>query len=120
MQLIDDGNDLPTPQAASAEPRPEHASDAGLGPGMGDLAVTLSLDDLLPDANGEVVIIGAAGDSHLSIVTEQQVSESGIIDHHVTADGYDVGGLAYHAFESGTTLFYPPDLALTIAAPESC
>ena len=92
---------------------------SGYRNGAEDLAVTLSLDDLLPDANGEIVIMGAEDGFRLSIVTDQRVCDSGVITQHVTADGYDVGGLSYYAFEGGTTLYYSKDLALTIAQTES-
>ncbi len=109
MQVIDNGDELPTP----------HAGAAKCGMGAEDLAVTLSLGDLLPDANGDVVIVSAGGRASLSIVTEERIRESGMADGHVTADGFDVGGFAFCAFESGTTLYYSPDLNLTIAQAEA-
>jgi hypothetical protein len=33
----------------------------------------------------------------------------------VTADGLDVAGLAYFAFEGGTKLYYSPEIEVTIA-----
>lgn len=114
MQAIDDGEDSPVPHAGDIRPVP-----SGHWNGAEDLAVTLSLDDLLPDANGEIVIMGAEDGFRLSIVTDQRVCDSGVIAQHVTADGYDVGGLSYYAFEGGTTLYYSKDLALTIAQTES-
>ena len=82
----------------------------------GDSVVTLSLHDLLPDANGEIVIFGADGSLQLSIVSDEKVCASGIADHHLTATGVDVAGLSYYAFEGGMKLYAPSEVAVTIAS----
>ncbi|MGH6930980.1 MAG: hypothetical protein ACREEE_00950 [Dongiaceae bacterium] len=78
--------------------------------------ITLSLNDLLPDANGEIVIVSDGDTPTLSIVTELRVCDAGMASHHVTAEGVEVSGLAFYAFEGGTRLYYSPDIDLTIAA----
>lgn len=78
--------------------------------------ITLSLDDLLPDANGEIVIVSDGDTPTLSILTDRRVCDSGVATHHVTAEGVEVSGLAFYAFEGGTRLYFSPDIDLTIAA----
>ena len=102
---IDRSDDLPLPGGEG-----DGASRLAAEPG-----IVLSFADLLPDANGEIVIVGAGGGLRLSIVTDQKVAESGIADSHLTADGFDVGGLSYFMFEGGTRLYYSPDVDVTIA-----
>jgi hypothetical protein len=87
------------------------------GAGAGDQpVVTLSLHDLLPDANGEIVIVGADNGLQLSIVSDERVCDSGIADHHLTATGVDVAGLSYYAFEGGMKLYAPTEVAVTVAS----
>ena len=79
------------------------------------IPITLSLEDLLPDTNGEIVIVSHGDHPQLSIVTDRPVYESGVAENHVTADGIDVAGWAYYTFEGGTRLYYSPDIDLIIA-----
>jgi hypothetical protein len=66
------------------------------------IPITLSFADLLPDANGEIVIVSHGDSPQLSILTDRPVCDSGVADSHVTADGVDVAGWAYYTFEGGT------------------
>ncbi len=97
--LIDAGPDLvaPAPGEALAAPALEPLS--------------LDLGDLLPDAAGEVVLMGAA-DVPLSIHAGEAVMAAGIADAHVTASGLDVTGLHFYSFASGITLYSPTDLLI--------
>ena len=79
------------------------------------IPITLAFDDLLPDANGEIVIVSHGDSPQLSIVTDRPVCDSGVADSHVTAEGIDVAGWAYYTFEGGTRLYYSPDIDLIIA-----
>jgi len=79
------------------------------------IPITLSFEDLLPDSNGEIVIVSHGDHPQLSIVTDRQVCDSGVANSHVTAEGIDVAGWAYYTFEGGTKLYYSPDIDLTIA-----
>jgi len=73
--------------------------------------LSLGLSDLLPDAAGEVVLMG--GDEvPLSIHAAEAVTAEGIADAHVTAGGVDVTGLHFYSFESGITLYSLTDLAI--------
>ena len=104
MSIVDDGGELKftaAPQAPVANADADH--------------ITLSLNDLLPDANGEIVVMNPQGHLHLNIVTDLQISESGVADSHFTADGTDVNGLSFYAFEGGMRLYYSPEVEITIA-----
>ncbi len=105
MSIVDDGGDLKlstAPQAPAANSDADH--------------ITLSLNDLLPDSNGEIVVMNPQGHLHLNIVTDLQISESGVADSHFTADGTDVNGLSFYAFEGGMKLYYSPEVEITIAS----
>jgi hypothetical protein len=117
---LDDGDEIPTVGAAL----PDAGRPLSMPPAMGDLAmtspggdvpITLAFEDLLPDENGEIVVMGADLGTQLSIVTDQRVCAAGVAESHVTADGLEVAGLAFYAFESGTRLYYSPEIEVTIA-----
>ena len=105
---IDGSDDLPMPGG--------EGGGALAGPPAAEPGIVLSFADLLPDANGEIVIVGAGGGLHLSILTDQKVADFGIAESHLTADGFDVGGLSFYMFEGGTKLYFTPDVDVTIAA----
>ncbi len=69
--------------------------------------VVLSLDDLLPDPQGEIVILDDAADGVAIATGGRPIAEQGIAEPHVTATGIDVAGLAYCTFADGLTLYYP-------------
>lgn len=73
--------------------------------------LALDLGDLLPDAAGEVVLMGGA-DVPFSILSGEAVTATGIADAHITMGGLDVTGLHFYSFESGITLYSPTDLAI--------
>ena len=79
--------------------------------------ITLSLNDLLPDANGEIVIVSSGDTPTLSLLTELRICESGVAGSHVTAEGVEVGGLSFYTFEGGTRVYFSPEIDLTVAAP---
>jgi hypothetical protein len=74
-------------------------------------ALVLDLEDLLPDVEGEVVLL-AEGGVPLSVVAHEPVTGSGIVEQHVTASGVDVEGLYYYSFESGVTLYSDTDIVI--------
>ena len=74
-------------------------------------AVLIELEDLLPDASGEVVLF-ADGDLPVNIVTDLPVTDAGIAETHVTAAGLDVSGLHFYSFESGLTVYSPTDVMI--------
>ncbi len=71
--------------------------------------VLIELEDLLPDASGEVVLF-AADDLQVNIVTDLPLTDAGIDETHVTAAGVDVTGLHFYSFESGLTVYSPTDV----------
>ncbi len=87
--------------------------------GAVDSRITLSLGDLLPDENGEIVIVSDGDSLQLSIVTDLRVCDSGVSGEHLTAEGVDVAGLCFFAFEGGTKLYYPADLDVTVSSSSS-
>ena len=91
--------DIPIPLGEEAAP---HADSPAQAP-----VLTLALEDLIPDARNEVVILDHSG-QEISVVTSEPIADQGILNAHVTASGHDVSGFAYCTFESGLTLFYPP------------
>ena len=93
------------------------ADDIGLNLAspLGDDAIALSLDDLLPDANGNVVLFNDAGVTEMSILAERPVIDSGIAGAEMGALGSaDVAGMAYYSFDSGPTLYCPLDIHVSI------
>jgi len=89
--------------------------DAALG--MAALEpLTLRLDDLIEDNNGEVVLFN---DSALPLVTleaEATIVSEGKSGPHQTAAGDDVTGFRFVAFDNGLTLYYQDGLDLVIRA----
>ena len=84
------------------------AAETGAEP---DDAVFLTLDDLLPDESGEVVLF-AGQDLPVSLMTSEELTLTGIADVHVTATGHDVTGLHFYSFEGGITVYSPIDLLI--------
>jgi hypothetical protein len=81
-----------------------------------DDQVVLSLSDLLPDVNGDVVLFNDAGPLAVNIMTDVRITETGTADHYVTSTGVDVSGYHYCTFEAGVTIYYPPGIDLLVTA----
>jgi hypothetical protein len=114
--LIDLADDL---LPAPGEGRQDAAALIGQAPSLVDDSVlaptiTLSIGDLLPDANGEVVIMGGGEPAQINLLTDQKLSDSGVAESHITLDGVDVYGLSFFAFEGGLKLFYPNHLDIVL------
>ena len=107
MNPIDDGNELPSTADGFYESVVTSDADAD--------HIVLSLNDLLPDANGEIVVMSQQGQLHLNLMTDLRVCESGVAVSHVMADGLDVQGLSFYAFEGGTRIYYSSDVEITIS-----
>ncbi|MDX1485894.1 MAG: hypothetical protein R3229_15595, partial [Alphaproteobacteria bacterium] len=88
-----------------AETRADNTVPEALSPSAGE-QLTLSLADLLPDAEGNVVLFNDAGVTEMSIVSEKPVVDSGVVDDGAATSG-DVAGMAYYSFDSGPTLYCP-------------
>ena len=86
---------------------------AGQDQGL-DLAIKLALSDLLPDANGEIVVMNEGDDPQVSIETDLKVLDAGVSPAHVTAGGIEVGGMQFWVFEDGTRLYYSQGLSISV------
>lgn len=107
------GRDDGSPIVDGPIPLGDHDAPAtGLAVPAGEL-LTLTLEDLIPDARGEVVILSDAGHD-IAVVTHQPIANQGIEASHVTAAGLDVSGYGFCTFAEGITLFYPPGQRLFV------
>ncbi len=93
----------------------EHlASDATLSQNVAsglDEALVLSLEDLLPDVEGTVVML-TDDNLPVNLVTDEPLAGSGVVDEHVSAGGLDVEGLFYYSFANGLTLYSDTDIVI--------
>jgi len=105
--LLDDSPDLPMPATFAAA-----AETSDHQPGSGELI--LSLEDIVSDRNGDVVLLDDAGLTRLAIATDAPVVTEGISLSHTVATGEDVSGFAYVTFATGLTLYYPEGLELAV------
>lgn len=109
--IIDDGAVLPMPTYGDGEVLSAKVV-TGPASSLDDMNVTLQLSDMLPDSNGEIVVLGDGADSHLNIVTELRLLETGIAEQHLTEGGVQVEGLTYWVFEDGTKVYHSQDVIL--------
>ena len=79
--------------------------------------IWLSLGDLLPDADGNVVLLADAGLTGVGILTREKVQEFGRVKGRRTAAGMNVSGFHFMSFESGLTLYYPASISLRVSRP---
>ncbi len=84
-----------------------------------DDSMVLSLSDLLPDANGDVVMFSEAGPVAVNITTDERITETGTADHYVTSTGVDVSGYHFCTFEAGLTIYYPSEIDLLVMSQSS-
>jgi hypothetical protein len=113
--IVDDGTELPMPDGTQAGADLDFGAVEGGGLTSSlDQTVTLTLGELLPDSNGEIVIVNGGDDPQLQIVTELKLLESGIAHDHLTESGLQVDGFNYWVFEDGTKLFYSPGLSIEL------
>lgn len=96
------GSDLPHPGAVVRQRSGE------------DPPLILSLDDLVRDDEGEVVLFNDSGLRALALSTSLTVVEDGVAGRHVTAAGEDVSGFSYLAFSDGLRLYYQSGLEVII------
>ncbi len=83
-----------------------------LAPTLEAEPIVLKFEDLLPDADGEIVLF-AEEDVPVAIITDETVADSGIVEDHVTAAGVDVYGLHFYSFENGITLYSLSDVSIS-------
>ena len=76
-----------------------------------DGPLVLSLGDLLPDAEGSVVML--TDDSlPVNLITDEALFDSGIVDAQASAGGLPVEGLYYYSFANGLTLYSDTDIVI--------
>ena len=76
--------------------------------------IILRLEELVEDANGEVVLFNDSHLASLAVATAGTAVERGEAGRHVTASGEDVSGFNYIAFDNGVRLYFPEGLDLVI------
>lgn len=82
-------------------------------PAEQETPLRLSLDDLIADEHGEIVI-HSEGIEVINLVGAI-VTHAGVVDFHITAGGDDVAGFQFLTFENGVTLYYEPSLKIQIS-----
>jgi hypothetical protein len=102
------GVDLPIVDALAGSGDLTETSIVDAGP------VALSLADLVPDAEGEVVFFDESGLTEMAVFPDGRLLDQGIADSHVTAGGIDVAGMAFYSFDSGVTLYLPADIHVSV------
>jgi hypothetical protein len=78
---------------------------------------TLALEELMPNASGEIVVPNQTG-TDVTVLTDDNVTSLGIETRQVTNSGETVAGLAYCRFDSGITVFYPRSHHLCLGEAE--
>ena len=79
-----------------------------------DLEVVLSLDDLVQDERGEIVLYNDSNLRRMAITTDVAMADEGISGRHVTRSGESVTGFRYMLFANGMKLFYQDSLKLEV------
>ena len=110
MDLVTEQEDL-LPDGFDAAVFDAPAFD-GDGFGVDGEAVELQLSDLVPDADGEIVVFNDT-DAPIRLTAEGKVVASGLADPHVTAAGIDVTGMQFSMLDSGLTVYHDPEVNLT-------
>ena len=80
---------------------------------LGNDPVVLQLTDLVPDADGEIVVFNDI-EAPIRLAAEGRIVASGMADPHVTAAGIDVTGMQFSLLDSGLTVYHDPEVDLTV------
>lgn len=96
------------PSVVPADPAPASALSVG---------TVLAIEDILTDLRGEAVLAPEPGIGAIVLAAAEPVVDQGAATAHVTAAGEDVSGLAYVAFASGVTVYYPAEVELLVTGP---
>ncbi|MCB1883513.1 MAG: hypothetical protein KDG89_05875 [Geminicoccaceae bacterium] len=89
---------------------------ADVRPGASEGGISLQMSDLIADAGGELVLYGQG---ELNILADGGFSAGASAAAHVTAGGEDVTGFGFIAFASGTTVYFPADLAVHVVGSDT-
>jgi hypothetical protein len=103
-------------KAADPAPHWPEAQEDGFEWGEADERILLPLEGLIPDSEGNVVLLTDAGPAAVGVLTGEMVRDSGTAGAQVTAAGLDVSGYQYVTFESGLTLYYPDGMDILVRA----
>lgn len=76
--------------------------------------LSLRLEDLIGDANQEIVVFNDSSFSEMNLVTDVELLERYTVQHHITAAGEDVSGYIALRFANGIHLYHHRDLALAV------
>lgn len=84
-----------------------------------DQAALLRLEDLVTDEKGEVLI--SLGDSLRTVILEGDVAvtDRGMIPASDERHGETSGSLGYLSFETGMTVYFPPDVDVVLSVPST-
>ncbi len=85
---------------------------------IGPQTITLDLEDLMQDGNGEIVLFNDSHMPTLALRAEHSPKAQGDVATHITAGGDDVSGFHFVALENGPTLYYQEGLDLMILTPK--
>ena len=66
----------------------------------------LSLEDLIPDDTGSIVVLTGGNNLVLNLSSSERVVYQGIAHKGATSEQFDLSGMHYSEFLGGTKLFY--------------
>ena len=72
----------------------------------------LSLEDLLPDSEGVVVLFTGEG-VLVRLASSTSLLETGVAEPFITAAGIDVTGHNFYSFENGITVYSESDVVIS-------
>jgi hypothetical protein len=96
------------------ETGPAEAAGVVAGATAGGTEIELRLTDLIGDEAGEIVLFNDSSARSLSMLTDDEVVDSGRADRHVTASGADVSGFRFVRFANGLTVYFEDGLGLIV------
>ena len=98
--------------------QPEHAPTVPDRPeppaGAGRAVPELDLAELIPDAEGAIVLFDDSAIGRLVVRTELPVAAQGVAPPRRTAAGIEVGGMRYVTLAGGPTLYHAEGTALEL------
>lgn len=98
----------PTEDASTVPDRPEPP------PSAGRTVPDLDLAELIPDAEGAIVLFDDSAIGRLIVRTDLPVAAQGVAPPRRTAAGIDVGGMRYVTLAGGPTLYHGEQMELVL------
>lgn len=109
-------------QAGSVEIDRAASDSASLGsvsdPSDSPGPVVLHLDELLFDADGNVVVSCGEGVAQLVLEGRREVGARGLAAENTLVSGEPVEGMGYVSFTDGSTVYHPVEMLVTVGAQE--